>query len=118
MKTRKTFWIVLASLLAISLILAPCGGGATPTAVPEEKPTEAAAPEEPPEEEPVEEPPPAAEATALSLWYHGAGNPEERAVILQIIEDFNASQGEYVVEVEDFPAGKLQRVDCCGGPGG
>ena len=46
---------------------------------------------------------PMAEAAVLSLWYHGAGNPEERAVILQIIEDFNASQDEYVVDIEEFP---------------
>jgi multiple sugar transport system substrate-binding protein len=44
-----------------------------------------------------------AEGTVLSLWYHGAGNPEERAVILQVIDDFNASQSDYVVEIEDFP---------------
>ena len=50
-----------------------------------------------PEEEPM------AEATTLSLWYHGAGNPEEREVILQIIDDFNASQGDYAVEIEEFP---------------
>lgn len=25
----------------------------------------------------------------IDLWYHGAGNPEERAVLVGIIEDFN-----------------------------
>ena len=50
---------------------------------------------------PAEEP--MAEGTALTMWYHGAGNPEEREVILQIIDDFNASQDEYVVEIEEFP---------------
>lgn len=39
----------------------------------------------------------------LSLWYHGAGNPEEREVLIGIIDDFNASQSEYVVELEEFP---------------
>ncbi|MBN2470915.1 MAG: extracellular solute-binding protein [Anaerolineae bacterium] len=39
----------------------------------------------------------------ISLWYHGAGNEVERAVLLGIIEDFNASQSDYVVELEEFP---------------
>ena len=39
----------------------------------------------------------------LTMWYHGAGNPEERAVILQIIDDFNASQDQYEVVIEEFP---------------
>ena len=39
----------------------------------------------------------------LSLWYHGAGNEVERDLIIQIIEDFNASQSDYVVELEEFP---------------
>jgi multiple sugar transport system substrate-binding protein len=42
-------------------------------------------------------------ATELSMWYHGAGNEEERAVILQIIDDFNASQDQYTVVIEEFP---------------
>ncbi|MFN2294564.1 MAG: ABC transporter substrate-binding protein [Candidatus Promineifilaceae bacterium] len=46
---------------------------------------------------------PSGEAAELSMWYHGAGNPEERAVILQIIDDFNASQGDYEVVIEEFP---------------
>ncbi len=41
--------------------------------------------------------------TELSMWYHGAGNYVERDLIIQIIEDFNASQSEYVVTLEEFP---------------
>ena len=41
--------------------------------------------------------------TELSLWYHGAGNYVERDLIIQIIEDFNASQSDYVVTLEEFP---------------
>ncbi len=37
------------------------------------------------------------------MWYHGAGNEVESALINQIIDDFNASQSEYVIELEDFP---------------
>ena len=41
--------------------------------------------------------------TELSLWYHGAGNYVERDLIIQIIEDFNASQSDYTVLLEEFP---------------
>ncbi len=41
--------------------------------------------------------------TELSLWYHGAGNPVERAILVNIIDDFNASQGEWQVVLEEFP---------------
>ena len=41
--------------------------------------------------------------TKLSLWYHGAGNEVERSILIQIIDDFNASQGDWVVELEEFP---------------
>ena len=41
--------------------------------------------------------------TQLSLWYHGAGNEVERSLLLNIINDFNASQGDYEVVVEEFP---------------
>ncbi|WBU62188.1 ABC transporter substrate-binding protein [Paracoccus albus] len=41
--------------------------------------------------------------TELSMWYHGAGNPEEAAVLNGIVEDFNASQEDWTVVVESFP---------------
>ncbi|WP_265522330.1 sugar ABC transporter substrate-binding protein [Oerskovia flava] len=41
----------------------------------------------------------------LSMWTHSAGNPAELEVYQQIIEDFNASQDEYVVVEESFPQG-------------
>ena len=41
--------------------------------------------------------------TELSLWYHGAGNPTERAILTGIISDFNQSQGDWVVTLEEFP---------------
>ena len=31
-------------------------------------------------------------ATELAMWYHGAGNEVESAIVNQIIDDFNASQ--------------------------
>ncbi len=43
------------------------------------------------------------EPIELSLWYHGAGNDTERSILVDIIEDFNASQDEYEVVLQDFP---------------
>ncbi len=45
----------------------------------------------------------AAAQEELSLWYHGAGNYVERDLIIGIIDDFNASQSDYVVVLEEFP---------------
>ena len=39
----------------------------------------------------------------LSMWYHGAENEAERAVLLQIVKEFNAAQTDYFVELLDFP---------------
>lgn len=41
--------------------------------------------------------------TTLSMWYHGAGNPEEKKLIGRVIGDFNASQKEWKVELQQFP---------------
>lgn len=41
--------------------------------------------------------------TELSMWYHGAGNEVESAIINQIVDDFNASQGDWKVVIESFP---------------
>ncbi len=45
----------------------------------------------------------AAAQTELSLWYHGAGNEVERKVLEGIVDDFNASQGDWKVAIEQFP---------------
>jgi multiple sugar transport system substrate-binding protein len=42
-------------------------------------------------------------ATDLTMWYHGAGNPVEREIIVGIINDFNASQSDWKVNLEEFP---------------
>lgn len=41
--------------------------------------------------------------TTLSMWYHGAGNEGEAKVLNQIITDFNASQTDWMVELQSFP---------------
>jgi multiple sugar transport system substrate-binding protein len=39
----------------------------------------------------------------LSMWTHNAGNKNELGSIQQIVDDFNASQTKYKVEVQAFP---------------
>lgn len=41
--------------------------------------------------------------TELSMWYHGAGSTVERELINQIISDFNASQSDWKVVLQEFP---------------
>jgi len=41
--------------------------------------------------------------TELSMWYHGAGNEVESAIINQIVDEFNASQSDWAVTIESFP---------------
>ncbi len=41
--------------------------------------------------------------TELSMWYHGAGNEVEGRIINQIVDDFNASQSDWLVSIESFP---------------
>ncbi|MCB0132361.1 MAG: extracellular solute-binding protein, partial [Caldilineaceae bacterium] len=88
---RKNHWL-LVGLMVLGLVLSACSA---PAAAPAAD-TESAAAE------------PAADsaadgATSLSLWYHGAGNDVERDLLMNIVNDFNASQSDYVVEVQDFP---------------
>jgi len=47
----------------------------------------------------------ASAATELAMWYHGAGNEVESAIVNQIIADFNASQSNYTIALESFPQG-------------
>jgi multiple sugar transport system substrate-binding protein len=44
-------------------------------------------------------------ATELSMWYHGAGNPVEREILIGIINDFNGSQSDWTIDLEEFPQG-------------
>ncbi|GAA1830783.1 extracellular solute-binding protein [Agromyces salentinus] len=45
----------------------------------------------------------AGSSSTIELWTHAGGNEAELGVITTIVEDFNASQDEYTVEVTDFP---------------
>lgn len=96
MQHPSKFWSIVTLLLTLAVVLAACGGSpATPA--PAAQPVQ--------QEAPAQETVPAAsgQATKLTLWYHGAGNDTEREILTQIINDFNASQSDYVVERQDFP---------------
>lgn len=96
---------LVAALASVALIVSACGATAdSPDSEAEGDPTATEAAESESGGTVTGEPAPEG-VTALSLWTHAAGNPEEFAVIQQIIEDFNASQDEYYVEHEAFPQG-------------
>lgn len=42
-------------------------------------------------------------ATVLKMWTHNAGNDAELAAIQGVVDDYNASQSTYKVEVQAFP---------------
>lgn len=46
-----------------------------------------------------------AEGGVLKLWTHNAGNAAEYDVVEKVVNDFNASQTTYKVEIEAFPQG-------------
>lgn len=41
--------------------------------------------------------------TDIGMWYHGAGNEVESALIQQLVDDFNSAQSDWNVIVESFP---------------
>lgn len=111
---------IFTILLILALALAACGGGAAAPAAEApaaeeaaaEPAAEEAAAEEPAaedaaaEEAPTEVPPTPTLApgrTALGLWTHSAGNEGEMSVIQQMVDDFNAGQETWQVNIEAFP---------------
>jgi len=98
MKTSKTVSLIFAMITIFSIVLTACGPAATDVVDPV---TGEEATEESENENPDQDI--STEPTTLSMWYHGAGNEVERNILLQVIDDFNTSQSEYIVEVQDFP---------------
>jgi len=106
MRTTKLIYFLLTAIVVFAL-LSGCGGGQTeapPTEKPaaEEPPTEKPAAEEPPTKEPAPEEPPAepVEITAWTFTYQPFVDG-----LTAMAEDFNASQSDYVVNVEVFDWG-------------
>lgn len=128
MSTRRL--LLLTALLSTLLVMVACGGGGEGTNEPstgltedvidESEPTDEGAAEA--EEAPAPESDEGADADViggdtegdavaqadlgrdtLTLWSHSAGNPNEIAVVEQMITDYNASQEAYEVVLESFP---------------
>jgi ABC-type glycerol-3-phosphate transport system substrate-binding protein len=74
MKTKKLFWILLAALMVVSLLLTACSSTPEETAPAEEEPVATEA------EQPTEEAPMEAEAVTIDVWFH-SGKGEERDVL-------------------------------------
>lgn len=43
--------------------------------------------------------------TDIGMWYHGAGNETESALITQVVDEFNTAQSDWKVVLESFPQG-------------
>lgn len=82
MNIKKLLVLLIATALVISFSAPTLAQNEAPVAQPAEA-----------QDGPVE----------LSMWYHGAGNEVEREILLGIIDDFNNSQEEYTVVLEEFP---------------
>ncbi len=79
----------LALFAASSLILAGCAP-ASDSASEGSSSTESAA---------------SSSAATVTMWSHAAGNEQEIATVKEAITDFNASQSDYEVVLEEFPQG-------------
>jgi multiple sugar transport system substrate-binding protein len=97
---------VVAGAAAAALLLTACGSGTVDDATDGTTDDgDAAGGPEDEEQETIRGESAPADRTALTLWTHAAGNPEEFAVIQSIIDAFNDSQDEWFVEHEAFPQG-------------
>jgi multiple sugar transport system substrate-binding protein len=98
MKTKKLFWILLAALMVVSLLLTACSSTPEETAPAEEEPVATEA------EQPTEEAPMEAEAVTIDVWFH-SGKGEERDVLDAQVEDFNSSQDKVIINAVQLPEG-------------
>lgn len=106
MKSSKKYWFSLACLLIMAMVLVACGGGDAAPAEESAAPAEEAVPTEAApagEEAPAEAAAPSGAGIPVTLWSHSAGNPDEIAVVQQMIADYNAMQSTYEVVLESFP---------------
>lgn len=93
---------VFVILAIIAMLVVACTPRATPTASPATVPAagETEVPTTAATEASAAQP---TGPTKLTMWYHGAGNKVEKEILLGIVNDYNASQNQYVVVVQDFP---------------
>ena len=112
---NKRLFLILAMLVAVSLLAAQCGAPAPATPAPA---TEAPAAEEPATEAPAAEEPAKGPVT-ISVW-HGYTETEEET-FSQVVQDFMAANPEIEIEVLAVPFTELQNkfqteVAAGGGP--
>lgn len=98
----------LFALLALIAVLAACGAPAASSPTAPAEPTAAPAAEAPAATEaPTAVLPTVApvsgDRTTLGLWTHSAGNEGEMEAITKMVNDFNAGQEQYAVQIEAFP---------------
>lgn len=99
---NRTRFTQLIALL-ITFLLVACGTAAPAT--PADDSTTAAPTEATTDAEPTPAPAttPTGDGIPVTLWSHSAGNPNEIAVVEQMISDYNASQDKFEVVLESFP---------------
>lgn len=115
MKEGRTWWRLIAIMVALAMTAAACGGSDDDDATTETDDSgteEADTPDTTADdgdessdgdetEDVVENASSAAED--VTMWYHGAGNDVERELLTNIINDFNAAQDACNIVREDFP---------------
>jgi len=112
----KTRYSLVVLFVVAGMLLAACGGAATPapTQPPAAAPTQppAAAPTEPPAAAPTEPPavaptePPAAEAVKLTMWTKEGGNQLD--LVKAIVADCAKADPSYTVDVVNYDVEKLR----------
>jgi arabinogalactan oligomer/maltooligosaccharide transport system substrate-binding protein len=107
----KTRYSLVVLLVMVGMLLAACGGAATPapaqpTQPPAAQPTQppAAQPTQPPAAQPTQ--PPAAEAVKLTLWTKEGGEP--LALVKDVVNQCAMADGSYTVEVVNYDVEKLR----------
>ncbi len=103
---RKSSFLIITVMVMVALLVAACGGGATPAPAPQEPAAEAsqaeeAAPQAEEVEAPAEE---AAPGEKVQIrWFVGlgtGGNPEQIEAQEAVAEEFNSSQDEIELVLE------------------
>ncbi|MFQ5610974.1 MAG: ABC transporter substrate-binding protein [Anaerolineae bacterium] len=98
---KKDLWLVLLTLLALSLGAAQCGGAA-PVEEAQEAVEQVAEEAQEVVEEVAEEP--AAEPVTVEVWFH-SGKGEERDALEASIEEFNTTHTDVQVNAVQLPEG-------------
>jgi len=110
----KTRYSLVVLFVMVGMLLAACGGAATPAPTqppaqpPAAQPTQppAAQPTEPPAAQPTEPPAPPAEAVKLTMWTKEGAEP--LAVVKDVVAECVKADGSYTVDVVNYDVEKLR----------